>query len=103
MMAIMCYLPFVSVVSSIAALATEPISNKFVRFHAWQALFFICAMFASLVVVFVVAMINPIMAAMVNLMFTGGYMYKSVRMMLSANKGEMTKLPVIGDWADGML
>lgn len=103
LMSIMCYLPFLSLASSIAAIATEPISNKFVRFHAWQSLFFLGAWFICCFGVMCLGLLNPILGAMGNLMLTGGYMYKSVMMMLDANKGKMTKLPLIGGWADGML
>lgn len=103
LMSILCYLPFLSVASAVAAITTEPISNKFVRFHAWQSLFFMGAWFVACIGLMVLAMLNPILGAMGNLIVTGGYIYKSVMMMIEANKGKMTRLPVIGDWADGML
>lgn len=102
MMTIMCYMPFLSLVAAVAALATEPISNKFVRFHAWQSLFLIGIVFAISVVVTFLSAMMPLLA-MINLVLTLTYMHRSVMMMLDANKGKMTKLPLIGDWADGML
>lgn len=87
-----------SLITGILFLVLTPYSrDRFVRFHAWQSIFF----FITLVVLSVVLRILPwplevvflFGLRLVALAGTGWAMYK-------AYHGEQSKLPLIGDWAE---
>jgi uncharacterized membrane protein len=108
---LVCYIPVcaINVIASIVFLATEPKSNTFLRFHAWQSLLLSAA---YIVVAIVISVVQGVLASnaliqwlafipnVLWIVATIGYMWKSIAMGLYAHKGGIDKLPVIGDIAD---
>ena len=104
---LLCYSP-VGLVADIIFLVTEPYkSNKFVRFHAFQSLFFAAACIAMsiafTVITTVVGMVLGPLAALLGLVWLlvwVGVMALWVFMMYKAYTNSMMKLPIIGALAE---
>jgi uncharacterized membrane protein len=113
--ALLAYLPCIALLASILWLVTEPKSNRFLRFHALQSLFFGVALTVVFIILwiviviiqFVVASISTGLAAIAGLLFTlllfgvgiaalGGY----ILCMMKAYQGQLWKLPVVGALAE---
>jgi uncharacterized membrane protein len=104
--ALLCYSP-VAIVGIILGLAVEPYkSSKLVKFHAFQSLF----TWIALVVVFfglgivggiLSSVFAPLALIMIPVWFVCwiGCFVLAIYMMIKAFKGEMTKLPIVGDLA----
>jgi uncharacterized membrane protein len=104
--ALLCYSP-VAIVGIILGLAVEPYkSSKLVRFHAFQSLFTAIGLFVAF---FGIGLIGGILGAMfaplallmfpLYLIMWVGCIVLAIYMMIKAFKGEMTKLPLVGDFA----
>jgi uncharacterized membrane protein len=104
--ALLCYSP-VAIVGIILGLAVEPYkSSKLVRFHAFQSLFTAIGLFVVFfglgIVGGILSSIMPLLAlVMVPVWFVCwiGTLVLAIYMMMKAYKGEMTKLPFVGDFA----
>jgi len=102
--AMLCYAPCcIGLVFSIIGVAMEK-TNRLIRFHAFQGLFYVIL---TIVVSIVVNIVFTILARIaggfiayltypIGLVFLGIAIY----MMIKAYGGEFTKLPVIGDLAE---
>jgi uncharacterized membrane protein len=105
--ALLCYSP-VAIVGIIMGLAVEPYKNsKLVRFHAFQSIFVVVAMIALAIGVMILGAILgsvlgilalPIMGLLYFALWAGTAVLL-IFMMIKAYKGEMKRLPVIGDMA----
>jgi uncharacterized membrane protein len=95
-------LAYITIIPAIVLLLIEPYSrNRFVRFHAWQSIFFNIAwwvIWIGLHIVlhfplgFLTVLIWPIV-------WLGGFVVWLI-LVIKANQGQMYKLPVIGDMAE---
>ena len=95
--AMLCYTPFVGIIFSIVFLLIEPQKkDRFVRFHAFQALFL---WIAAVVLWLVLRSILPFglwpLLWLVRLAIIGGLIF----LMVKAYNNEEFKVPVIGDIA----
>ena len=99
---------YITFVPAIIFLVMEPYNkNKFVRFHAFQSLFFNIAFFVIWMAVFIVGMVLnfiPILGTILHILLLIGVWLGGlivwVMLLIKANKGEKWKLPVIGDFAE---
>jgi uncharacterized membrane protein len=90
-------LAYVTFIPAIIFLVMEPYNkNKFIRFHAFQCLFFTLACFA----VGIALMFIPILGAIVGLLLWLGEIGLWIILVLKAYQGQKFKLPVIGDIAE---
>ncbi len=90
-------LAYVTIIPAIIFLVMEPYNkNKFIRFHAFQCLFFVLACF----VLGIVLMFIPILGAIVGLLLWVGEIGLWIILVLKAYQGQKFKLPVIGDLAE---
>lgn len=106
--AALCYINIclpIGLIYSIIVLVTEK-TNKLVRFHAFQSLLLLGAL---VVIGFIIGIVLGFMAATLNstaipMGFNGLFsllvLILSLFMAMKGYKGEMFKLPVIGDLAD---
>jgi uncharacterized membrane protein len=104
--ALLCYSP-VAIVGIIMGLAVEPYKNsKLVKFHAFQSLFLCIGLFVAFFAVGIIggilgAMFAPLALLMFPLYFIlwAGSIVLCIMMMIKSYKGEMTKLPIVGNFA----
>src|SRR5438270_6695553 len=96
-------LAYVTIIPAIIFLVVEPYNkNRFIRFHAWQCLFFAAALFVlhiGLSIFTFVPMMALITFPLHLLVSLGGFILWIV-VLMKANQGQMYKLPVIGDLAE---
>ncbi len=101
-------LAYITIIPAIIFLVMEPYNkNKFVRFHAFQNIFFAIAwtvLWIAVIVVGIVLNFIPILGTILYflLMFAvgiGGFVVW-IMLLIRANKGEKWKLPVIGEMAE---
>lgn len=91
-----------SVITGLIFLVLAPYNrDRFVRFHAYQSIFFFVALLALNIAVNVLGIVLPwrverMLDGMLNLMGLAG----SIWLMYQAYQGQTFKLPVIGDWAE---
>ncbi len=106
---LLCYIPFfVGLVISIVFLVIDPYKqNKFVRFHAFQSIFFHTAMLAlGIIAAIVSSMLAFISFTLAGLLSTLmmlvwlAVLAVLVLLMLKANQGQRWQLPVIGAFAE---
>lgn len=96
-------LAYVTIIPAIVFLVMEPYNkNRFVRFHAFQCLFFAVAWTVLWIALSIVAHI-PILGWLTILIWpliglAGLIIW--VILLLKANQGQMYKLPMIGDMAE---
>lgn len=96
-------LAYVTIIPAIIFLVVEPFNkNRFVRFHAFQCLFFAVAWTVLWIALSIVAHI-PILGWLTVLIWplvglAGLIIW--VILLLKANQGQMYKLPIIGDMAE---
>jgi uncharacterized membrane protein len=106
---LLCYVPCcIGLIFSIVAVIVEK-QSRFVRFHALQSLL----LHAVLIVVLIAFSIVSFALVMVHLWFVGlllwpvraviglGYLAAVVYLMIQANNGQETELPIIGPMARG--
>jgi uncharacterized membrane protein len=96
-------LAYVTVVPAIIFLVMEPYNrSRFVRFHAFQSVFFAVAWIALWIALSIVGTI-PVLGWMTLLIWPlvglGGLIIWII-LLVKANQGQMFKLPVIGDLAE---
>lgn len=105
---LLCWIPLgpVPLIASIVFLVADPYKqNKFIRFHAFQNLFFAGAMvalwIACLVVGAVLAFAGPLALLMIPVWFVLGFGALAVMifMCIKAFGMQTTRLPIIGDLA----
>lgn len=109
--AMLSYVPFclVNVIASVVFLASEPKSNRFLRYHAIQSLGLnvgylavgiLCAVssFIFSVIPFLgfLAVVTSLIWGLATLIYVVGNLY----MMYAAYKGKMISIPVISQFAD---
>jgi len=96
-------LAYVTFIPAIVFLVLEPYNkNRFIRFHAFQCLFFTGAMIALSIVLTIVSFIPFIGLIMLPVHFVIwlGSLALWIILLLKAYQGQMFKLPVIGDMAE---
>ena len=96
-------LAYVTIIPAIIFLVIEPYNkSRFVRFHAFQCIFFHVAWFALWIALSIVAHI-PVLGWLTILIWPlvglAGLIIWII-LLLKANQGQMYKLPVIGDMAE---
>jgi uncharacterized membrane protein len=96
-------LAYVTIIPAILFLVLEPYNkSRFVRFHAWQCVFFNVAWWILWIGLHIVAHI-PLLGFLTVLVWPlvglGGFIVWII-LLVKANRGEMFKLPVIGDLAE---
>jgi uncharacterized membrane protein len=96
-------LAYFTIIPAIVFLVMEPFNkNRFVRFHAWQSVFFNVAWIAlwiALQIIVHVPFFGWLTIFVWPLVMLGGFIVWIV-LVLKANGGQMYKLPVIGDLAE---
>lgn len=70
--------------------------SKFVRFHALQSIL----TFVGVFIIFVILSVIPILGWLVSIVLTPFVIILWIILMVRAYKGEMWKLPVVGDMAE---
>ncbi len=100
---LLCYVA--GFITGIVFLGIAPYNrNKFVRFHAWQAIFFSGAWLAFWILDGIVAMILPwslsVLLSMLSLVIWLGGMLVWVLLMVRAYQGQKWQLPVVGQIAE---
>ena len=96
----LCY---ITIIPAIIFLVMEPYNrNRFVRFHAFQNIFFCVAWIVLWVALTFVGMI-PVLGWLTLLLWPllglGGLIIWII-LLIKANQGQMFKLPIIGDLAE---
>jgi uncharacterized membrane protein len=96
-------LAYVTIIPAIVFLVVEPYNrSRFVRFHAWQCVFFNVAWWILWIGLHMVAHF-PFLGFLTVLVWPliglGGFIVWII-LLLKANQGQMYKLPVIGDLAE---
>jgi len=96
-------LAYVTIIPAIIFLVMEPYNkNRFIRFHAWQCLFFAGALLILHIGLSIFAFV-PFMGLITfplhMLVSLGGFILWII-LLIKANQGQMYKLPVIGDMAE---
>lgn len=97
-------LAYVTIFGGIIMLLIDPYNkSRFVRFHAWQSIFFNLAWIVLWVVLRMTAhipLIGWITVFLIDpLVVLGGFIVWLI-LVLKANQGQMFKLPVVGDLAE---
>ena len=101
-------LAYITIIPAIIFLVMEPYNkNRFVRFHAWQNIFFHAAwivLWIALMILSAVLAFIPILGHLVAFLLwmvlaVGGFVLWII-LLLKANGGQMYKLPFIGDLAE---
>jgi uncharacterized membrane protein len=96
-------LAYVTIVPAIIFLVVEPYNKKpFIRFHAFQSIFFAVAwtiLWIALSFVGVIPVLGWATLLIWPLLGLGGLIIWII-LLLKANQGQMFKLPVIGDMAE---
>lgn len=96
-------LAYITIIPAIIFLVVAPYNrNRFIRFHAWQCIFFAIAWTALWIVLSFIAHI-PFLGWLTILIWPliglAGFIIWIV-LLLKANQGQMYKLPMIGDMAE---
>ena len=99
----LCYV--LGLITGIVFLVLAPYNqNKFVRFHAFQAIFFHVAFIGIWIVETIIAMMLPwslsVIMSLVGMVIALGGLAIWVWLIVKAYQGEKFKLPVIGDLAE---
>lgn len=96
-------LAYVTIIPAIIFLVIEPYNkSRFVRFHAFQSIFFCVALIAisiALSIFTLIPFIGLILFPLHLLIGLGAFAIWII-LLLKANQGQMFKLPVIGDMAE---
>lgn len=96
-------LAYITIIPAIIFLVMEPYNkNKFVRFHAWQNIFFAIALTVLWIGLAIIGMIPIIGWLTIVLWPLVGLaaLVVWILLLIKANKGEKWKLPIIGDLAE---
>ncbi len=93
-------LAYITFIPAIIFLVMEPYNKKrFVRFHAFQCLFFTVAVIVLDIVMMFLGHI-PVIGALLSLLISLGIFVIWIILLIKAYQGQMFKLPVIGDMAE---
>jgi len=96
-------LAYITIIPAIVFLLVEPYNrNRFIRFHAWQCVFFNIAWFVlwfGLWIVLHIPLLGWMTFFLWPLIWLAAFIVWVV-LLLKANQGVMYKLPVIGDMAE---
>ncbi len=101
-------LAYITIIPAIIFLVLEPYNkSRFVRFHAWQNIFFhaawivlwIALMILSAVLAFI-PILGHLLAFLMWMVLAFGGVIVWVILLIKANGGQMYKLPFIGDLAE---
>jgi uncharacterized membrane protein len=96
-------LAYITIIPAIIFLVLEPYNkSRFVRFHAWQCIFFNVAwwiLWIGLRIVVHIPLLGFLTLLIWPLVGLGGLILWII-LLLKANQGQMFKLPVIGDLAE---
>jgi uncharacterized membrane protein len=96
-------LAYFTIIPAIIFLVLEPYNkSRFVRFHAWQCVFFNVAwwiLWIGLRIVVHIPLLGFLTLVVRPLVGLGGFIVWII-LVLKANQGQMFKLPVIGDLAE---
>lgn len=96
-------LAYFTIIPAIIFLVLEPYNkSRFVRFHAWQSVFFNLAwwiLWIGLRIVVHIPLLGFLTLLVWPLVGLGGFILWII-LLLKANQGQMFKLPVIGDLAE---
>jgi uncharacterized membrane protein len=96
-------LAYCTIIPAIIFLVIEPFNkNRFVRFHAWQSVFFNVAwigLWIGLQIVVHIPFFGWLTVLVWPLIMLGGFILWIV-LVMKANQNQMFKLPVIGDLAE---
>jgi uncharacterized membrane protein len=88
---------YITIIPAILFLVLEPYNKRpFVRFHAFQSLFFFLSWFALQVICMIIPIVGWLMLPLVML----GMFITAIITIVKASKGEKFKLPVIGKFAE---
>ncbi len=93
---LLCYL--LGFVTGLVFLILER-ENKFVRFHAVQSLATFVVLFVAMMIVGIIPFIGPILSILIVIL----ELLLWLLLMFKAFKGEMYKLPVVGDFAENQV
>jgi uncharacterized membrane protein len=101
-------LAYITIIPAIIFLVIEPYNkNRFVRFHSWQNIFLhiaalVCwiALFIIAAVLAVIPILGHIVAFLLWMGLSIGFLVVWIILLIKANGGQMYKLPVIGDLAE---
>ncbi len=96
-------LAYITIIPAIIFLVMEPYNrSRFVRFHAWQCLFFAGVWFAISIGLMILGFV-PLLGLLtlpLHLLLLLGVLAVWVLLLIKANAGQMYKLPFIGDLAE---
>jgi Predicted membrane protein len=96
-------LAYITIIPAIVFLLVAPYNrNRFIRFHAWQNIFFVIAwtvLWMALSIVVHIPFLGWLSVLIWPLIVLAGFILWIV-LLLKANQGQMYKLPVIGDLAE---
>jgi uncharacterized membrane protein len=92
-------LAYIAIVGLIFILIEPYNKNKFVRFHAFQSLFFAAAVFVAWFGVVILAVI-PFIGWLIDFCIIVGLFVTWILLVVKAYQGNRFKLPVIGDLAE---
>jgi len=107
--ALLTYLPIcgVSLIYSIIVLVTEK-DNKFMRFHAFQSLLLLALMVVLWIGITIISVLLAFVSSTVSFLFSLivwlvllAFLGLAIFMCIKAYGGQKTKLPVIGNMAEG--
>jgi uncharacterized membrane protein len=102
-------LAYVTIIPAIIFLVMEPYNrNRFIRFHAFQSIFFeiacvvtwVALAILSTVVGMVIPILGHILGFVVMMVVWLGFFLLWIVLLLKANQKQSFKLPVIGDMAE---
>ena len=95
----LCYL--FGLVTGIIFLVIAPYNqNKFVRFHAWQSIFFNVAYIAVWILLSFLTMLTHVIGILLYPIVMLGFFVLWLYLMFSAYNNKRIKLPVVGDLAE---
>jgi len=105
---VMGALAYFTIIPAILFLVIEPYNkNRFIRFHSFQMIFLVLAMFAIWIAEFVLGMVlafvpvvGPILGFVIGLAVFFGSIAAWALAAFKAYQGQKYKLPVIGDLAE---
>jgi uncharacterized membrane protein len=92
-------LAYITIVGLIFILIEPYNKNKFVRFHAFQSLFFAASLFVGWFAMMVLAFI-PVLGWLLDALIGIGFFITWILLIIKAYQGNKFKLPVIGDLAE---
>jgi len=88
---------YITIIPAIIFLAMEPYNrSSFVRFHAWQSIFFGVAVAVIHTILAVIPIVGWLLLAPVSL----GFLILWIFVIFKASKGERFKIPFIGNFAE---